>query len=145
MGAAEYPPCKESPCGSSLHLPCSLQPPRRGILRWRIVSGGAFSELSLGELEELPLAMLLALLQVRLLEVTETLEELEELWLELLEVELLEPLPAMPWKTLFLEAKVRARVRAREAKVAKASLEGREKGRARERVEREEKAGRLLV
>ena len=40
--------------------------------------------------------------QVRLLEVTETLEELEELWLELLEVELLEPLPAMPWKILCL-------------------------------------------
>merc|ERR1712210_270576 len=116
MGAAEYPPCKESPCGSSLHLPCSLQPPRRESLRWRIVSGEAFSELSLGELEELPLAMLLALLQVRPLEVTETLEELEELWLELLEVELLEPLPAMPWKTLFLEAKVRARVRAREGR-----------------------------
>merc|ERR1712037_239152 len=139
MGGAESPPCKESPCGSSLQLPCSLQPPRRGSLRWRIVSGEAFSELSPGELEELPLAMLLALLQVRLLEVTETLEELEELWLELLEVELLEPLPEMPWKTLFLEAKVRARARGRQAKVAKASLEGRAKGRARERVEREGK------
>merc|ERR1712037_930284 len=113
MGGAESPPCKESPCGSSLQLPCSLQPPRRGSLRWRIVSGEAFLELSLGELEELPLAMLLALLQVRPLEVTETLEELEELWLELLEVELLGPLPAMPWKTLFLGAKVRARARAR--------------------------------
>merc|ERR1712210_107318 len=137
MGGAESPPCKESPCGSSLHLPCSLQPPRPGSLRWRIVSGEAFLVLSLEELEELPLAMLLALLQVRLLEVTETLEELEELWLELLEVELLEPLLETPWKTLFLGAKVRAR--AREAKVAKASLEGRAKGRARAREERAER------
>merc|ERR1712210_208075 len=129
MGGAESPPCKESPCGSSLHLPCSLQPPRPGSLRWRIVSGEAFLVLSLEELEELPLAMLLALLQVRLLEVTETLEELE--------VELLEPLLETPWKTLFLGAKVRAR--AREAKVAKASLEGRAKGRARAREERAER------
>merc|ERR1712037_886681 len=136
MGA-ESPPCKESPCGSSLHLPCSLQPPRPGSLRWRIVSGEAFLVLSLEELEELPLAMLLALLQVRLLEVTETLEELEELWLELLEVELLEPLLETPWKTLFLGAKARAR--AREERVAKASLEGRAKGRARAREERAER------
>ena len=33
------------------------------------------------------------------------MEELEELWLELLEVELLEPLLAMPWKTLCLVKK----------------------------------------
>merc|ERR1712037_656036 len=126
MGAAV------SPCGSSLHLPCSLLPPRPGSLRWKIVSGGAFLEPSLEEPEEQPLAMHLALLQVRLLEVTETLEELEELWLELLVVELLEPLLAMPWKTLCLEAKVKAR--ARVERVVRASLEGRAKARVRARA-----------
>merc|ERR1711990_7027 len=123
MGAAV------SPCGSSQHLPFLLLPPTPESLRWRIVSGGASLVLSLVEQEELLLEMLLDLLQVRLLEVTATLEELEELWLELLEVELLELLPAMPWKTLCLEAKARAR--AREARVARASLEGRARERAR--------------
>ena len=39
--------------------------PRRGSLRWRIVSGGAYLELSLVEQEELPLEMLSDLLQVK--------------------------------------------------------------------------------
>merc|ERR1711990_574794 len=124
MGAAV------SPCGSSQHLPFLLLPPTPESLRWRIVNGAASLVLSLVEQEELLLEMLLDLLQVRLLEVTATLEESEELWLELLEVELLELLPAMPWKTLCLEAKARAR----EARVARASLEGR----ARERVRAKE-------
>merc|ERR1712156_734382 len=77
-----------------------------------------------------------------LLEVMATLEELEELSLEPLVVEVLELQLAMPWKTLFQEARARARVSS-EARVEKVSLEAKAKERARDSLEA--KVGRVSL
>merc|ERR1719167_231154 len=75
-----------------------------------------------------------------------TLQELEELLLELLVVEVLEQQLAMPWKTLFQEVKAKARARVSlEAKVGRVSLEARVKARARAREGRVEKFLAMLL